>query len=614
MDMKFSSDRLATISHDSLWANQGSLFGLAGDDYLRGASRQANVLFGNEGNDTLCGGRRDDTLNGGSGNDRLFGNDGNDLLVGSDGDDYLSGGAGDDRLKGGAGRDQLFGGIGADYLDGGAGFDILKGGKGNDRLVDYDGGDRLTGGEGNDQFWVGGALSKSASSITDFKIGQDKIRVLRLGAGFETLTFKDNNSGTIVFDVGQAIAELQGVKAAQLKADSFLFGNVELAKTLQANLEQSLSDNPNATGLAAVTFAPDGSVWQGFTGLVNRETQAPVDANSVFGIGSITKPIVATVVLQLYEEGKINLNDTLNQWVPDLAKNIANGEQITIRQLLGHTSGIPSYLDQPEARAQFFSDPKAFFSRTIPVQELLSFVQGKPALGEPGSAYSYSNSNYVLLGEIVEKATGSTLANQLRSRIFEPLGLTQTFYAPQEAVSRGNITRTYSDLDGDGKITTADYLNEVDEVSKKGLSWAAAAGAIVSTAAETAKIGQALFQGEFLSPSTLQLMISDNSDLLAGVNRPPGSVPDSLERNFYGLGLESGSIAGIGNFLRHNGATIGWGSELTYLPDHNITATVLASQPTPTGTSELEDSSFITVSKNIRSTVQQYQSHPSALV
>jgi CubicO group peptidase (beta-lactamase class C family) len=609
MDSTLSTNRplTATIGNDSLRADRGPLFGLEGNDILRGAARQANVLFGNEGNDRLYGGRQDDVLNGGSGHDRLFGDRGNDLLVGGSGNDYLSGGEGKDRLMGGSGRDQLFGDRGNDYLDGGAGFDILNGGEGNDTLVDYDGGDRLTGGKGKDQFWVGGALSKAASMITDFKISQDQIRVLRLGAAFENLTFKDNHGSTIVFDSGQAIAELQSVKASRLKADSFLFGDAQLAKTLQANLDQSLADNPNATGLAGAVFAPDGSVWQGFAGLANRETGAPVDANSVFGLGSFTKPIVATTVLQLYEEGKLNLSDTISQWLPDLSKNIANADRVTIRQLLGHTGGVQDYFRQPEARAQFFDDPKEFFNRTTSPQELLSYIQDKPALAEPGATFSYSNSDYILLGEIVEKVTGSTLASQLRSRIFEPLGLNQTFYAPQEAVSRGNLTRTYIDLDGDGKITTADYLNEVDEVSKKGLTWAGAAGAVVSTASEHAKIGRALFQGELLSPATLQLMINDNTDLVNASGRPPGSAPGGTENSFfYGLGVESGSIAGVGKFLGHAGATIGWGSEFGYFPDLNITASVLVSQPTPTGRSELEDSGSIAIAKNIRSTVKQY--------
>lgn len=500
------------------------------------------------------------------------------------------------------GNDRLKGKSGSDYLDGGAGSDQLLGGQGNDTLIDYEGGDRLTGGSGRDIFGVGGALSQSASRITDFTIGSDQIKVLRIGAEFSSLTFQESQGDTLIFDRKQAIAKLSGIQP--LTPNSFRFGNAPLARTLQTNLNQSLAENPNATGLSAVIFAPDGTVWQGFAGLSNRETQTPVNKNSLFGIGSITKPIVATTVLQLQEEGKLKLNDTVKQWLPDLAKNIPNSDRITIQQLLGHTSGIRDYLGEPELRAQFFNDAKGALSQTYTASDLLQFIKDKPALAKPGKAFFYSNSNYTLLGAIVEKATGSTLASQLRERIFDPLGMTNSFYAPQEKISRGQITRTYTDLDDDGKL---DYLNEVDETSQQGLSWAGAAGGIVSTAPEVAKFAQALFQGELLSPKTLKKMINKNSDLLAGISRPPGSAPTgSLERDRYGLGVESGSVTGIGNFLRHNGATIGWGSEMTYLLDRQITAVVLGSQPTPTGASELEDTTFSVVSKNLRSTVQSY--------
>jgi CubicO group peptidase (beta-lactamase class C family) len=512
--------------------------------------------------------------------------------------------SGNDRLIGKSGTDHLIGKSGNDYLDGGAGIDQLLGGQGTDTLIDYEGGDRLTGGSGRDIFGVGGALSQSASKITDFKIGTDQIKVLRLGAEFSNLTFQDSQGDTLIFDRKQAIAKLSNIQPNQLTPNSFLFGNAPLARTLQTNLNQSLVENPNATGLSAVIFAPDGTVWQGFAGLSNRETQTPVNKNSLFGIGSITKPIVATTILQLQEEGKLKLNNTVKQWLPDLAKNIPNSDRITIQQLLGHTSGIRDYLGEPELRAQFFNDAKGALSQTYTAPDLLQFIKNKPALAKPGKAFFYSNSNYILLGAIVEKATGSTLASQLRERIFAPLGMTNTFYAPQEKISRGQITRTYTDLNDDGKL---DYLNEVDETTQQGLSWAGAAGGIVSTAPEIAKFAQALFQGQLLAPKTLKKMINKNSDLLAGISRPPGSAPTgTLERDRYGLGVESGSVTGIGNFLRHNGATIGWGSEMTYLPDRQITAIVLGSQPTPTGASELEDTTFSVVSKNLRSTVQSY--------
>jgi|GEM_PF-4236962 len=566
------------------------------------------MLSGNSNSDRLKGGQQNDALNSGSSNDILFGNRGGNLLVGGANNDVMFGGQGNDRLKGESGKDRLNGNQGNDYLDGGAGIDQLVGGQGIDILMDYEGGDRLMGGSGQDIFGIGGALSQAASIVADFKVGTDQLKVLRLGAEFSDLTFQKRQGNTIILDQGQAIAELFGVEAKQLNPNSFLFGNAQLDNTLQTNLNQSLVENPNATGLSAVIFAPDGTVWQGFGGLSNREKQTPVNGNSLFGIGSITKPMVATTILQLQEEGKLNLNDTVQKWLPDLAKNIPNSDRITIQQLLGHTSGIRDYLDEPELRTQFFNDAKGALSQPYTAKDLLKFIKNKPALAKPGKSFLYSNSNYILLGAIVEKATGSTLASQLRERIFDRLGMNHTFYAPQETINRGNITRTYTDLNDDGKL---DYLNEVDEVSQQGLSWAGAAGGVVSTAPEVAKFAQALFQGELLAPETLKKMINKNSDLLAGISRPPGSAPTgSLERNRYGLGVESGRVNGIGKFLRHNGATIGWGSEMTYLSDRQITATVLGSQPTPTGASDLEDTTFAVVSKNLRSTVQSYSDTP----
>jgi CubicO group peptidase (beta-lactamase class C family) len=580
----------ATVGDDFLRADRDrtTLYGLGGNDILRGASRQANVLFGNEGNDTLRGGRQDDTLNGGSGNDRLFGDRGNDLLVGGSGDDYLSGGEGDDRLKGSAGKDKLFGDAGNDYLDGGFGVDTLNGGQGNDVLMDYYGGDRLTGGKGKDIFGVGGALSKATSVITDFKVGQDQIKVLRLGAGFENLTFKDQNGKTIVFDGKQAIAELEGVKASRLKADSFIFGKAQLATELQANLDQSLAADPTATGMSGVIYAPDGTVWQGFAGLANRESNTPVDANSLFGIGSTTKPMVATVILQLMDEGKLKLTDTVSQWLPDLAKDIPNSDQITIRQLLGHTSGIQNYTD--EFFNQSDSQPKdpTVMRREFTGKELVALIKDKPALFEPGQFFSYSNTNYTLLGEIVEKVTGTNLATQLRTRIFEPLGMNQSFFASQESVNPDQLTRAYfTDLDGDGK---RDYVDE-------GLSWAGAAGAVVSTVVDTAKFAQALFQGELLAPETLKMMIQDSTGT-ANALLPEGvTLPKELENLRYGLGIISDKPTGIGNFLSHGGDTVGWHSQMGYLPDRQIIATVLATQ---------QGSVEETALKNLRSTIQTY--------
>ncbi len=554
-----------------------TLYGLEGSDLMIGTDKQKNVLFGNDGNDSIQGGSRHDVLNGGADDDSLTGNSGNDQLVGGSGDDRLTGDKGNDSLKGLSGNDRLNGGEGNDQLDGGAGFDRVNGGKDDDVLMDYGGGDFLTGGQGSDQFGVGSPLATEATRITDFKVGTDQIKILRLGATFEDLTLENRKGETIVLDQGEAIAILSNVKTSRLKQSSFVFGDARLASTLQQNLEQLLMDNPETTGISSTITAPDGTVWVGTAGVSNLETQTPVEADDIFGAGSVTKPLVATVVLQLQQEGTLSLDDPLSQWLPEIANKIPNSNSVTIRQLLNHTSGIRNYASEPELFERFNNDP-TILSQTFTNEDLLAVIEGKPALFEPGQSYAYGNTGYLLLGEIVEKATGSTLASQLRERIFEPLGMDDTYYAVQEQVE-GNLTRSYQDLDGDGKL---DDLNE-------NLSWTTSAGGVVSTAADLSKFAQALFQGDLLAPETLQTMLTDGS---------PINLENPLGLTRYTLGVVSGQ-SDVGQIVGHDGATAGWASQMYYLPDRNITAVVMTTASDPV-------SSENSIIQSLKETAQQY--------
>jgi CubicO group peptidase (beta-lactamase class C family) len=282
------------------------------------------------------------------------------------------------------------------------------------------------------------------------------------------------------------------------------------------------------------------------------------------------------------------LTDTISQWVPDLAKDIPNSDRVTIRELLGHRSGIRDYLTEPQFAEDGFNP--ALLSREYSGKDLLAYIKDKPALAEPGQSFSYSNSNYLLLGEIVEKATGTNLASQLRSRIFEPLGMNQSFYAAQEPVNQRYLTRGYTDLNGDGQI---DILN-------RSFVLGGADGAVISTAADTAKFAQALFQGELLAPATLKMMIQDTSDRFQYINFDDyKSLPNfesllSVQKSirYYGLGVFSGESTELG----HGGSTFGWKSQMFYRPDNQITVTAL-------GTSEgTLDVALI----NLQSTVQKY--------
>jgi D-alanyl-D-alanine carboxypeptidase len=142
-----------------------------------------------------------------------------------------------------------------------------------------------------------------------------------------------------------------------------------------------------------------------------------------FRIGSVTKTFVATVVLQLVTEGRIELEDKLDEWLPGL---VPDGEEITIRQLLAHRSGLFDYVEDERVFAPYEQDPRHAWSP----RALVELAVAHPSPFRPVERYAYSSTNYLLLELIVERASGTSLERQLETRIVEPLGLESTSYEP----------------------------------------------------------------------------------------------------------------------------------------------------------------------------------------
>lgn len=132
-------------------------------------------------------------------------------------------------------------------------------------------GDRLIGGKGIDEFQIGSLQSHSPSRIIDFQAGIDQLKILRLGASFTDLTLKDSRRGGVIFDQGEAIAVLTGVKISSLQPDSFIFGDSHLSVELQETIDQAIRQT-NLPGAAMAVIAPDGTVWTGSSGFSNLET------------------------------------------------------------------------------------------------------------------------------------------------------------------------------------------------------------------------------------------------------------------------------------------------------------------------------------------------------
>ena len=159
--------------------------------------------------------------------------------------------------------------------------------------------------------------------------------------------------------------------------------------------------------------------------------------DGAFRIGSITKMFTATVIIQLAEEGVLTLDDPLGLWLPDVADQLPYGDQITLRHLLTHTSGLFNIVEHDAYCADIFTEATIDEDAGVvtlacvqrdPHDTLSRYVYGKDANFEPGARWSYSNTNYTLLGMVIEKAAAMPLAEAYRTHIYEPLAWLQRFW------------------------------------------------------------------------------------------------------------------------------------------------------------------------------------------
>jgi D-alanyl-D-alanine carboxypeptidase len=276
---------------------------------------------------------------------------------------------------------------------------------------------------------------------------------------------------------------------------------------------KSLDDHLNAvlqTGVpgAVALAASPGFVWEGAAGLADVETEAPLTLDHRFPIASVTKLFVATVVLQLVGEGALTLDGT--------AGRIAEG--VTVRQLLNHTSGLPNYADLDSLLEPYRAD-RTHRSELTP-RDALALAKSRPPLFPPGAGWSYSGSNYIMLGLIVEETTGATLGEELRRRIAEPFGLDATDL-PVGVPPPTGLARGY--LPSDNPLLPDPGPGLVDVTDIDLFSWGG--GGMVSTARDVARFLQALLGGELLPPRLRMEMLSTVTS-------------DWEESDGYGLGIE----------------------------------------------------------------------------
>ncbi|WP_170291676.1 serine hydrolase [Heliobacterium mobile] len=281
------------------------------------------------------------------------------------------------------------------------------------------------------------------------------------------------------------------------------------------------------------------------SGLADTSSNDSMDAMMQFRVGSVTKTFVATTVLQLEQEGKLNIEDSVEKYLPGL---IPDGQNVTLHQLLNHTSGLNDYATDPQFLGMLALDMK----RDWKPQELVAFATQKTSL--PKGQFYYSNTNYIILGLIVEKVDGMPLDTSIKNRIIKPLKLKKTYLATEENLE-GTYAHGYMDINMDG---------QVEDITSISPSSAWAAGALVSNMGDLATWAKALGTGKLLNDIERKKMMTyvDASSILGtGVQ--------------YGLGIGCYKSTPIGKLLGHSGNVPGYLTEIAYSPDKDLSIVLM---------------------------------------
>ncbi len=241
--------------------------------------------------------------------------------------------------------------------------------------------------------------------------------------------------------------------------------------------------------------------WSAAVGTADTATGQPRSPRERFRIGSVTKTFTATVVLQLQAEGRLDLDDTVEKWLPGVLQGVGKkGSAITIRQILGHTSGLFSF-DQDPLMLKRLASPDFLNHRydTYRPEDLVRLAVRHPLLFKPGKQVKYSNTDYLLAGMIIAKVTGRPYGEAIEQRIIRPLGLSATSL-PGTAVDLPRPHALgYSKLFG-GSTTPV-------ETTELNPSWAGAAGEMISTTADLTSFYSALMRGQLLPKAELDEMV-----------------------------------------------------------------------------------------------------------
>ena len=333
------------------------------------------------------------------------------------------------------------------------------------------------------------------------------------------------------------IAALAGVlpaRALHAQRPTDTGGSGSLAAILAA------AYSPDAPGAAALVARGDSVIFLGAAGMADLELVVPLAPDMVFEIGSITKQFTAAAIMMLAEEGKLSIDDPITTHLSDYP---AYGNGITIEHLLTHTSGIVSYTGIPGYMA-------TKVQQDVTPSELIAVFKDLPVEFAPGERWAYNNSGYILLGAIVEAASGMRYEDFVQQRFFDRLGMTHSYYGSSGRI----IPKRASGYDGgDGAVVNQRYLSFTQPY---------AAGSLMMTIEDWYRWSRALFGGQVVSAASVARMTT------------PFVLNDG-DTTDYGFGLGVGDVRGH-PVVRHGGGIFGFSTDGLYMPDEDVYVAVFA--------------------------------------
>ncbi len=304
-------------------------------------------------------------------------------------------------------------------------------------------------------------------------------------------------------------------------------------------------------GVVMYVRTPDGNAWIGAAGRADLAYREPMRGCNHMLIASVSKVFTATIVMQLDERGALSIDDKLNRYLDDsITDNLQNGHSVTLRQMLNHTSGLYDYLDPISYDLDTIQNP----SHALSQEQKLVYAYGRRANNRPGEAFSYSNTNFLLLGMVVEEVTGEFLGDVFQTEIFDPLGLPSGYYGSHHAPIPRGTPRGYFLLFGEDRLVDSHhlYINDLNTGD----------GGVAINMQDVGTFIEELFAGTIISVDTLAEMTGDTVEI--------PSDERGLYWTFDGLGVEIYDTP-YGRAFGHTGAIYGFLTILFHFPDTGAT-------------------------------------------